>query len=159
MVLITLLLVLIFVTSLIALIVYISKKIVFNTTVITNKYAAAILDAQNKKYDKAIEEYRYLIKNFGVNNILMKDIFFRLSEMYEAKGGHFFLPALQAIDNAIKILKNKKINQNEDYIKYAYLYKYSFLKRHNRATEANELKQFLLTEYPNDKYLTKKLSL
>jgi hypothetical protein len=92
----------------------------------------------------AIKQYGITLATLKNNDPRAIPVALRLHKTFEKKytncGNTDFLNAAEnAIDKAISLLKNPKINQDNDYYNDARLEKVDFLKRHNRHKEAADL--------------------
>src|ERR1700691_2870929 len=73
------------------------------------------------KTDEAINGYKNIINSAGSTNPVLINTWLLLSKAYQSKGPNYYKQALDAVDSAIRLLENKRVNQEEMYLKQALL--------------------------------------
>ncbi len=112
---------------------------------------------ESNQTDMAIDKYKAVIGGAKGENPILINTYLLLADAYHEKGPEYDQLAIDAIDNALKIIRNKKINQEEIYLKSALIYKADFLKK---TTYKDEFKNYLIAlkqEFPEDQSFQSKI--
>lgn len=102
---------------------------------IEEKYIGAYYTYKEDDFEGAIKEYLNVINSVDSTNPILIDSYVFLSEAYEKQRDYD--AALEAINNAVKVLK--KVNTNKIYKNQVLLHKAKFLKRNDKIEDAKKV--------------------
>lgn len=106
---------------------------------------------------ETIKKYNLIIATVKHNDPILISVYEQLSDIYE-KAGH--LPvAAKYLDEIIRLLSDKQVNKDEDYLVDAYLSKLDFFKRNGMKGEEEVILAHMMKEFPENEKLKHQMGL
>jgi hypothetical protein len=129
-----------------------AKLFHLNNKAYVKTFSSAFVNEPNDiNNSEAIKRYKLVLATVKHTDPIRISVYERLSDIYEKAGDSG--TAVKYVEEIIKLLSDKQVNRDEEYLLDAYLTKLDLLKRNHMTLEAGSLLTELRQKFPNNEKL------